>query len=111
MGCITAFLFLLNALAWIAFDAVCWYLTGTTLGWIGLTGAIVFLISWNLSNEVKIAEYERFMNTPWKIIVVRLTWSNKAAVIAMGLTALVSVILDWYMHEFAGLEFSIRVLS
>jgi len=45
MRIITGLLFLLNLIAWIALDVICWSFTGVTLGLVVLIGIMTFLIA------------------------------------------------------------------
>lgn len=95
MRLITGFLFLLNLLIWIAFDVICWYLTGVTMGLIVLIGIIGFLIAWGLSGEAVIAPFDYLAQPEWDIFKIKLKWSNTVCFTVMGIFGLICIVMDW----------------
>lgn len=95
MRVITGLIFILNFSAWIAFDILCWQLTGVTLGLIVLVGFFIFLISWFLSREAIIAPLDYIMQPDWDIFVLKFKWTNSAGFLFMGILSLLSILFDW----------------
>lgn len=95
MRVITGLIFILNFSAWIAFDILCWQLTGVTLGLIVLVGFFIFLISWFLSREAIIAPLDYIMQPDWDIFVLKFKWANSAGFLFMGILSLLSILFDW----------------
>lgn len=107
MKTITKLLFLLNILIWIGSGAVCWVLTGSTLGSVMFIGFIVFLIAWAISNEAIIVSCDDLMNPEWYIFIRRFLWANRASLICMGIFIFVCVAMDIFnMREFLNMKSS-----
>jgi len=101
MQFIINFLTVLNFLAWIVFDVICWVLTGKTLGWIGIIGFIAFCIAWCISGEATLATRDYFRKTIWQRFTTKLKWANTATVVVMFLLLWLFYLLDWCgMKEF-----------
>ena len=101
MGCIISFLTILNFLFWIVLDIIFWYLTGTTLGWIGLVGIFAFTISWSISGEATLSISDYIENTDFGLFLTKAKWANSATVVVMGILTSVFYLLDWCgMQEF-----------
>ena len=106
MGFITSFLFLLNYAVWIAFDIVCWYLTGSTFGWIALCGVIVFPIAWALSGEATLSPRDFFWNTDFELFSIKIKWANSTTLVSMFLFTLLFLTFDWSgVREFLDITF------
>lgn len=95
MRIITGFIFILNAIAWIVFDIVCWWLTGTTLGIPGLLGIIAFFIAWGISSEASLSVADYILQSEWDIFVSKLKWSNTTTIITMVIFVLICIAFDW----------------
>lgn len=95
MRIITGFIFLLNLVAWIALDVICWMFTGGTLGFVVLIGIITFLIAWGLSGEAVIAPFDYLAQPEWSIFSIKLKWANSAGGIVMLIFALICIMMNW----------------
>jgi len=94
MRVITGLIFILNFSAWIAFDILCWQLTGVTLGLIVLVGFSFFNLL-VLSREAIIAPLDYIMQPDWDIFVLKFKWANSAGFLFMGILSLLSILFDW----------------
>jgi hypothetical protein len=95
MRLITGFLFLLNLAIWIAFDVICWSLTGVTLGLVVLIGIVGFLIAWGLSGEAVIVPFDYLAQPEWNIFTIKLKWANSTGGVVMLIFALICIVMDW----------------
>ncbi len=105
MRIITGLLFIINLIAWIAFDVFCWIHTGGTLGWVVLIGIVAFLISWGLSGEAVVAPLDYFLQPEWDIFVIKIKWANSISLITMFIFVMLCIMLDWLgLREFLNLN-------
>ena len=107
MKFITKLLFILNIAIWIGAGAVCWVLTGSTLGSVILIGFVAFLIAWAISDEAIIVSCDDFMNPEWHIFTRRILWATSASLISMGIFIFICVAMDKFnMREFLNMKAS-----
>jgi len=101
MRFIVSTLTVLNFLAWILLDIICWILTGTTLGLIGIVGFIGFCIAWKISSEATLAVKDYFTKTIWQQFQTKLKWANGIGFIVIFVLICLFYALDWFgMKEF-----------
>ena len=107
MKFITKLLFILNIAIWIGAGAVCWVLTGSTLGSVILIGFVAFLIAWAISDEAIIVSCDNFTNPEWHIFTRRILWATSASLISMGIFIFICVAMDKFnMREFLNMKSS-----
>lgn len=101
----TKILFLLNIAIWIGSGAICWALTGSTLGWVVLIGFIIFLIAWIISSEAIITPMDDIEHPAWNVFIKKIKWAYNASLIGMGFFILLCVALDLLqMREFLNMK-------
>jgi len=107
MKFITKLLFILNIAIWIGSGAICWVLTGSTLGSVILIGFVVFLIAWAISDEAIIVSCDDFANPEWCIFRKRFLWATSASLVSMGIFIFACVAMDMFnMREFLNMKAS-----
>ncbi|WP_321519086.1 hypothetical protein [uncultured Bacteroides sp.] len=107
MKLITQLLFLLNTAFWIGFGAICWYFTGSTLGWVALVGFIIFLVAWKISTEVVNMPLEDFTQLEWYVFIKKFEWSNIASLLGIGLFMFICIVFNFFeMRVFLNLSAS-----
>ncbi len=107
MKTLTKILLLLNIAFWIGSSAICWRLTGGTLGWVVLLGLIIFIVSWRISCEVVNVPLENFSEPEWLIFIKKFKWSNAASLIGIGIYMFICIIFNFFrMRDFLNLNAS-----
>jgi len=105
MRIITGLLFLLNLIAWIALDVICWSFTGVTLGLVVLIGIMTFLIAYSLSGETVISPFDYLAQPEWSIFTIKLKWANSACGIVMSIFTILCLFMNWFeLREFLNIN-------
>ncbi len=94
MGCITAFIFILNLALLIVADMALWSFSAA-MGAYGLCGVVAFVVAYLLSNSMAISPLDTFLNPEFGVFVKRLIYANTSALVVWGGIVIVTTMLGW----------------
>ncbi len=94
MGCITAFIFILNLTLLIAAEVALWSFSAA-MGAYGLCGVVAFVAAYLLSNAMDISPLDNFINSEFGVFVKRLIYANTSALVVWGGIVIVTTMLGW----------------
>lgn len=94
MGCITAFIFIINLALLIVADVALWSLSAA-IGAYGLCGVVAFVAAYLISNAMDISPLDNFINSEFGVFIKRLIYANTSALVVWGGIIIVTNMLGW----------------